>query len=70
MMALESPMDRVEAIRTAFSKALADPELITEGARQNLIIDAMSGTELESRIRSLYQQPSEIIEKVRRAMEI
>lgn len=70
MMAPDVPKDRVEAIRTAFSQALADPELITEGARQNLIIDAMSGTELESRIRSLYQQPSEVIEKVRRAMEI
>lgn len=70
MMAPDAPIERVEAIRSAFSQALADPELITEGARQNLIIDAMSGAELESRIRSLYQQPTEIIEKVRRAMGV
>lgn len=70
IMAPDAPIERVEAIRSAFSQALADPELITEGARQNLIIDAMSGAELESRIRSLYQQPTEIIEKVRRAMGV
>lgn len=70
LMAPNVPKERVEAIRTAFIQALADPELISEGARQNLIIDAMSGSELETRVRNLYQQPSGIIEKVRKAMEI
>jgi len=70
MMAPEVPKERVDVIRSAFSKALADPGLIAEGARQNLIIDAMSGTELESRIRSLYEQPTDIIAKVRKAMEM
>lgn len=70
MMAPDVPKERVEAIRTAFTQALADPELIAEGARQNLIIDAMSGAELESRIRGLYEQPPEVIAKVRKAMEM
>lgn len=70
MMAPDVPKERVEAIRSAFSQALADPELIAEGARQNLLIDAMTGTELESRLRNLFEQPTEIIEKVRKAMEM
>ncbi len=70
MMAPETPKDRVEAIRAEFAHALADPELIAEGARQNLTIDAMSGAELEGRIRDLYAQPPEIIEKVRKAIEM
>ena len=60
----------MEAFRTAFTQALADPELVAEGARQNLIIDAMSGAELESRIRVLYEQKPEVIAKVRKAMEM
>ena len=70
MMAPDVPKARVEVVRSAFSQALADPELIAEGARQNLLIDAMTGTELESRLRNLYDQPTEIIEKVRKAMEM
>jgi hypothetical protein len=70
MMGPDVPKDRVEAIRKAFSQGLADPELIAEGARQNLIIEAMSGAKLESRIRSLYAQPPETLEKVRKTMEM
>ena len=68
MMAPEVPQERVEAIRKAFMQTLADPELIAEGARLNLVIDAMPGRDLEATIRGLYAKPPELIAKVRKAL--
>ena len=68
MMAPEVPRERVDAIRKAFQQALADPELIAEGAKMHLVIDAMPGEELERRIRALYATPQETIDKVRRVL--
>lgn len=68
MMAPEVPRERVEAIRKAFLQALADPELLAEGAKLQLVIDAMSGEELEARVRGLYGKPPELIQKVRKAL--
>lgn len=68
MMAPDVPAERIEAVRTAFFRALADPELIAEGAKMNLVIDAMSGAALDNMIRGLYAQPPELIAKVRKAL--
>mgnify|MGYP003340527334 CR=1 FL=1 len=70
MMAPEVPADRVEAIRKAFMQALADPELIAEGAKMHLVIDAMPGAELERRIRALYATAPETIDNVRRVLSM
>jgi tripartite-type tricarboxylate transporter receptor subunit TctC len=68
MMAPDVPPERVEAIRRAFLQALADPDLIAEGAKLNLVIDAMPGKDLEAMIRGLYAQPPELVQKVRKAL--
>jgi tripartite-type tricarboxylate transporter receptor subunit TctC len=67
-MAPDVPKDRVEAIRKAFLQALADPELLTEAAKQQLQVNPLPGEDLEKMIRDLYATPPDIVEKVRRAI--
>ncbi len=68
MMAPEVPAERVAAIRAAFLRTLADPELLAEAAKLNLVIDAMSGEALGAMIRGLYAKPPDVIRKVRAAL--
>lgn len=68
MMGPDVPSDRVQTVRDAFKKALADPQLIAEGRKTNLIIDYMPGEDLEATLRGLYSTPFEIIDKVRKTL--
>jgi tripartite-type tricarboxylate transporter receptor subunit TctC len=63
------PKERVEALRAAFSKALADPQAIAEAERQRLVITAISGADLEALVRKLYAIPKPVIDKLKAALE-
>lgn len=67
-MAPDVPLERIEAMRRAFLQALADPELLAEGARQMLVVNPLSGAALEKMIHDLYATPPDIIGKARRAV--
>ena len=41
-----TPADRVQALRTAWSETMRDPEFVAEAKRSKLEIDAMDGDEL------------------------
>ncbi|MGH7847520.1 MAG: Bug family tripartite tricarboxylate transporter substrate binding protein [Candidatus Binatia bacterium] len=59
------PADRVEILRGAFMKALADPELIAEAKKRQLDLHPSSGEELEVLAREVIAQPREVIERMR-----
>ncbi len=68
VMAPEVPSHRVEAVKKAFMAALKDPALLAEAQKLNLSVDPMSGDELETRVRALYNLPSAQIERVRKTI--
>jgi tripartite-type tricarboxylate transporter receptor subunit TctC len=52
------PAERVAAMRTAFEKAVGDPEFVSEAERSGLSIDPMWGAELQRTVETLYQSSS------------
>jgi len=59
------PRERVEAVRVAYMKSLADPDFIDIVKRQGLDIDPISGAELERIVRDIHDLPSEAIDRAR-----
>lgn len=57
------PPDRVEVLRTAFMKAMADPELLADAAKARLEILPVSGGELQKLVAELYATPAPVVEK-------
>lgn len=41
------PRDRVQLLRAAFAETLKDPEFLSDAKKSNLVIDGVSGSELE-----------------------
>ncbi len=70
VMAGEVPADRVEAIRAAFMKALADPQLLEEAAKQSLVVTAISGAVMQEAVKKLYETPPAAIEKLKQAIAV
>ena len=68
VMAPDAPRERVEAIRAAFARTLADPDLLADAARQGLQPSLMTGAKLEATIKALYATPRDIVEKARAAI--
>jgi tripartite-type tricarboxylate transporter receptor subunit TctC len=64
------PADRVAVLRTAFRRAIEDPELLAEAAQQRLAIDPIFGDEAEQIIRQIYQSPPELVEKARMIVRV
>jgi len=62
------PADRVKALRSAFSKALEDPELLAEAKKRDLTIDPTSGERMQQIIDEAYRLPAATVETVRRAL--
>ena len=62
------PLDRVKILRTAFTKALSDPELLSETKKRAWGVDHMSGEELEAIAKEMASQPPEVIEQMKRIL--
>jgi tripartite-type tricarboxylate transporter receptor subunit TctC len=69
-MAPGVPAERVEAMRRAFDKALADPELLAEAERNGMEIAPMTGEALQAVIRKMIETPPAILDKVRLAIQV
>ena len=63
------PKERVEALRTAFLKAMADPQALAEAERQRLVITTISGADLEALVKKLYAIPKPVIDKLKAALD-
>ena len=55
------PAERVATLRKAFAGAIADPAFLKDIERQKLHLDAMSGEEMERRIKALHDVPAAIV---------
>ena len=59
------PAERLAALRTAFEATLKDPAFVADVANQRLLVTPMTGAEVETFIRRLYQTPSDVIAAAR-----
>ena len=62
------PPDKIKILRDAFTKTMADPELLAEAKRKNLDIAPTPGEELEALAKEVVVQPPEIVERLRNLM--
>lgn len=60
--------ERLAVLRRAFDATLADPELLSEAERLKLDIDLVTGTELETLIKRLYDSPLDVIARAKEAL--
>jgi len=60
-----TPADRVKILRDAYAKAIADPELLAEAAKQGWDVDPTKGEELQVLSKEVMTQPKEIIERMK-----
>ena len=63
------PRDRLEAIRKAFEATLRDPEFLASIEKSGLMVDGMTGQQIQALLQSLYSMPPEITERARLAMQ-
>jgi tripartite-type tricarboxylate transporter receptor subunit TctC len=60
-----TPAERVKILRAAYAKAIADPELLAEAARQNWEVDPTTGEDLQALSKEVMSQPREVIERMK-----
>jgi tripartite-type tricarboxylate transporter receptor subunit TctC len=63
-----TPADLVKILRTAFAKALSDPELLADAKKRGWDLDITTGEELESLTKDIMIQPPEVIDRVKKMM--
>ena len=68
VLAPGTPKERVNLLRTAFNATMKDPEFLTEMNKSKLEINALSGTEVESVVKKLFQMDGANIEKIREVL--
>lgn len=62
---LETPPDRIAAIRAAFEAVTKDPAFVTEVQQRGNSVEFYSGLEMQALVERLYQTPKDLIEKAR-----
>lgn len=62
------PAERVAALRSAFMKALNDPELQKEVIARGLEVSPMNGEEVQKLVSAVYAMPPELLKKTRAAL--
>jgi hypothetical protein len=63
------PADRLAAVRKAFDSTLKDPAFLAECAQSGVLIDEMSGVEIQALLEKIYATPPAIIERAKAAMQ-
>jgi tripartite-type tricarboxylate transporter receptor subunit TctC len=63
------PQDRLEAIRKAFQATLQDPEYVAASAKSGLLIDGVTGQQIQALLENLYSMPPAIAERAKSAMQ-
>jgi tripartite-type tricarboxylate transporter receptor subunit TctC len=62
--------DRLALLRTAFQRAVEDPELRADAERQKLSINPTWGAEAEEVIKRLYETPPQVVERTRKIVSV
>jgi tripartite-type tricarboxylate transporter receptor subunit TctC len=60
-----APADRVDILRGAYAKAIADPDLLGEAAKRGWDVDPLKGEELQALSKEVITQPKEIIDRMK-----
>jgi len=63
------PRDRLEAIRKAFQATLQDPEYVAASVKGGLLVDGMTGQQIQALLENLYSMPAAIAERAKSAMQ-
>ena len=63
------PADRAKALRAAFNKSMADPELIAEAKKRLLDLAPSTGEELEALAKEVIAQPPAVVERMKKLLE-
>jgi tripartite-type tricarboxylate transporter receptor subunit TctC len=63
------PPDRLALLRSAFQKAIEDPELRADAEKLRLAIDPTFGAEAQTIIERLYRSPPEVVERMRKIVQ-
>ena len=64
----ETPAAQLETLRTAFDKAVADPQFLADAEKVRIDIAPLSGAKVQEVVRKLYATPSTIVERARKAI--
>jgi tripartite-type tricarboxylate transporter receptor subunit TctC len=62
------PIERVAALRAAFTETMTDPKFVTRAQKVGLDLNAVDGAEVQRLIAQLYAVPSDMILKLRKAI--
>jgi tripartite-type tricarboxylate transporter receptor subunit TctC len=64
------PADRLDALRTAFDQATADPTFLADAKRANLDVQPMRGTDITKMVHDLYATPKNIVDQAKAAIAV
>lgn len=65
-----TPSDRVKILRDAYAKALRDPELLAQAKKGQWIVEPVPGEELQALADRIMNQPSEVVERIKKITRI
>jgi tripartite-type tricarboxylate transporter receptor subunit TctC len=63
-----TPKDRVKILRDAYTKAMADPQLLDEAKKGKMEIDFVSGEELQKLAERIMNQPPAVVARVKKVL--
>jgi len=63
------PEDRVKVLRTAFEKAMADPQMMEQAKKNGLEVGFVKGEDLEKLMRQLASTPRELVGRLKTLMQ-
>jgi Uncharacterized protein conserved in bacteria len=63
-----TPKSRVELLRSAFNATMKDPEFVAEMKKSKLEINPVSGTDVESIVKKLFQMDAKNVAKIREVL--
>jgi tripartite-type tricarboxylate transporter receptor subunit TctC len=67
-MGPDVPKDRLDAIRNAFQQTMKDPRFIEILQQQQLDLDPIDGSEIDSIVKNIYSKPQSAVERMRTLM--
>lgn len=62
------PAERTKILRDAFMKSMADPALLAEATKSRLEVTPVSGEELSKIAKDVIDQPTEVVERIKRIL--
>jgi tripartite-type tricarboxylate transporter receptor subunit TctC len=63
-----TPKDRIKILRDAYTKAMADPQLLDEAKKGKMEIDFVSGEELQKLAEKIMNQPPSVVARVKKVL--